>query len=131
MSYLNDVRDLITVTRSRLTLKSVETYFFLMAGFSTLGMIFKIFADMGTKYGSNLDLNEIFAVLGSIFLALAIGGLIFFSAMLSIYFDVLYRLVNEPIYSSNFIFTRLFTPYARALILLISLSLFLYSIVAF
>ena len=131
MSYVEDIRELITTTRTRLSFKSVETYFFLMSLFATLGMFFKIFADAGNNGNTTLDLYEIFGIIALMFLAIAIGGLIYFSAMLSIYFDDIYKLLNDPIYSSNFVFTRLVTPAARALILLISLSLFVYSIYAF
>ena len=131
MSFVRDIKDIITVTRERLTLDSIETYFALLSVFATLGMIFKIFADMGPNYDPNLDLNEIFAVLGSIFLAVALGALIFLTAMLSLYFDERYRMTNDIIWSSNFNFTRLATPVARALILLVSLILFLYSVNAF
>ena len=131
MSYIEELKDLISTTRVRLSLSSVETYFFLMSAFATLGMIFKIFADIGQGGNTTLDLYEIFGMFGLIFLAIAIGGLIYFTAMLSIYFDDLYKLLNDPIYSSNFVFTRLVTPAARALILLISLSLFVYAIAVF
>ena len=127
---MDDIKSLISITRERLTLKSVETYFFLMAAFATLGMFFKIFADIGPQYG-DLELHEIFAVLGSMFLAITLGTLIFLTAMLSIYFDDRYRMERDIIWSSNFYFTRLVTPVARGLILLISLILFLYSLTVF
>lgn len=131
MSFVNDIKSVVTVTRTRLTLDSVETYFLLMSVFATLGMIFRIFADSALNFGTNLELNELFALFGSLFLAIMLGLLIYLTAMLSIYFDDIYRLTRDPVYSSNFTFTRLFTPLVRGLILLVSLALFLYSMTAF
>ena len=129
---VDELKSVIEVTRTRLTLSSVETYFFLMSLFATFGMIFKIFASLGTGAWSNAELLEqLFVLLGSICLAIMLGLLIYFTAMLSIYFDDVFRLENDTIYSSNFIFTRLFTPIIRALILLASLTLFLASYTLF
>ena len=130
MSFIQDLKSVVTVTRARLTLDSVETYFLLMSIFATLGMIFDIFASAGStlRYGNTLDLNEIFGLLGSIFLAIMLGLLIYLTAMLSIYFDDVYKLSGNGVLSSNFVLTRLFTPVARGLILLVSLILFLFSI---
>ena len=130
MSYKEEVKEIINVTRARLTLSSIETYFFLMSAFATLGMFFKIFQGIGPMYG-DLELHEIFAVLGSLSLALTLGILIFLTAMLSIYYDDNFRLENESIYSSNFIFTRLFTPLVRALILFVSLTFLIYALTVF
>lgn len=133
MSFVSDLKSVITITRSRLTLDSVETYFLAMSVFATLGMIFQIFAGAYTYFNqsTNLELYQIFVLLGLLFLAITLGLLIFLTSMLSIYFDDIYRLVRDPVYSSNFTFTRLVTPVARGLILLIALLLLLYSVSAF
>ncbi len=121
-----NLTSIIKKTRERMTLESPETFFFLMAAFATLGMIFKIFDTAGPKYG-NLELNEIFAILAEICIALMIGFLIFLTAFLSLYYDSDFRLIKEYIWSSNFYMTRLFTPIVRAILLLISLLLFVFS----
>lgn len=122
----HNLSEIIARTRERMTLDSPETFFFLMAAFATLGMIFQIFNSVGPKYGS-IQLYTIFAILAEIFVALMIGFLIFLTAFLSLYYDSDFRLVREGIGSSNFYFTRLFTPFVRAILLLISLTLFLFS----
>ena len=121
MAFVANFRALVDTTRSRLTLKSVETYFFLMAAFATLGMFFRILATAGPNYDPNLDLQDIFALLSQFCVALVVGFVIFFCAMLSIYFDDVFRLDDNAIYSSNFIFTRIFTPAIRFLILYVAL----------
>ena len=121
---------LYATTRERMTLDSPELFFFLLAALSTLGMIFKIFDSMGPKYGS-LDVYEVFAVLAQISVAFTLGFLIFLTAFLSLYYDTNFKLVKEEIYNSNFIFTRLFTSFIRAAILLVSLTIFLYSFTLF
>ena len=117
---------IIKTARVRMTLRSPETFFFLMSLLATLGMIFRIFDTAGPKYG-NLDLNEIFGLLAEICIALMIGFLMFLTAFLSLYYDTNFKLVREPVYSSNFYLTRLITPYVRAIVLLVSLTLFLFS----
>ena len=117
---------IIKTARVRMTLRSPETFFFLMSLLATLGMIFRIFDTAGPKYG-NLDLNEIFGLLAEICIALMIGFLMFLTAFLSLYYDTNFKLVREPVYSSNFYLTRLITPYVRAIVLLDSLTLFLFS----
>ena len=117
---------IIKTTRERMTLRSPETFFFLMSILATLGMIFRIFDTAGPKYG-NLDLNEIFGLLAEICIALMIGFLMFLTAFLSLYYDTNFKLVREQVFSSNFYLTRLITPYVRAIVLLVSLTLFLFS----
>jgi uncharacterized membrane protein len=129
MTIVQDIRAIVDTTRVRLTLNSVETYFFLMSALATVGMFFKIIKGMGKN--DPFELQHIFLILGSFCLAIVLGLLIFFTAMLSIYYDDAFKLENSPIYSSNFIFTRLVTPLLRALILFVSLTFFLYSVTLF
>ena len=117
---------IISTARERMTLRSPETFFFLMSVLATLGMIFRIFDTAGPKYG-NLQLYQLFGLLAEICIALMIGFLMFLTAFLSLYYDTNFKLIRENIYASNFYLTRLITPFVRAIVLLISLTLFLFS----
>ena len=109
----------LKASRERLSLNMPELWFMLAAVFVTISWIARSF--MGLP--ENLQLSFLMGKLSDVFIYIMYGLLIYLAALLSLYLDERMRLLDDSVISSNFNFTRLFTPIARALLLLFALIL--------
>ena len=109
----------LKASRERLSFDMPELWFMLAAVFVTINWIARSFIGLP----EDLQLSFLMVKLSDIFIFIMYGLLVYFLALLSLYLDERMRLQDESVLSSNFNFTRLFTPIARALLLLLALIL--------
>jgi hypothetical protein len=109
----------LKASRERLDFNMPELWFMLAAVFVTINWIARSFIGLP----DNLQLNFLMEILSNVFIFIMYGLLVYLAALLSLYLDENMRLSEDSVISSNFNFTRLFTPIARALLLLFALLL--------
>ena len=116
ISYIKTIKD-------RIDLKTPEFWFLLAAIFTTISWISKLFIGLP----SDLQINTIMQLISTIMIYLVYGILIYFLILLSLYLDEQAKLIDEPVYFSNFIFSRLISPVTRVILLFLALTLLLSS----
>ena|SRR3990172_8114417 len=113
----------LDAARNRFSYYTPEFWFVAAGILVTVSWIFSYFRTYVPPLGTSFGIPDVFTVFSAICLYIMYGFLIYFTALLSLYFDERQKLNPDAIYSSNFVFTRLFTSVARAILLLIALML--------
>lgn len=109
----------LRAARSRYTFSSPEVWFMLAALLITISWIFNSFIGLP----ETLNLSILMGLIKGIVIFIMYGFVIYLTALLSLYLDERMKLSEDSVMSSNFNFTRLFTPVARAILLLSALLL--------
>lgn len=116
---LTYLKETLRSARNRFSISSPEMWFMLSAVLITVSWIFNKLIG----FPDPLTPTQLMLVIKDILFLIMHGFVIYLVALLSIYLDERMRLSDDSITSSNFTFTRLFTPIVRAFLLLAALLL--------